>query len=313
MKYRYLKSINKDVSRLCFGTLTISPMQKDFDIKKGADLLNMACDLGVNFFDTAEIYGTYKFIKRALAKKDVVIATKSYAYDKKTAEKSLIKYLKESGRDRAEFFLLHEQESVHTLRGHAEAIEYFLTMKQKGLIGAFGISTHYIAGVKAATKLNEISVIHPLVNISGIGIADGSRDEMIEAIKTAHEAGKDIYAMKPLGGGHLIQNTRESFDYLLGKDFIDSIAVGVQSYEELRYNCDYFSGILPSEELSKNLSTKKRQILIQDWCEGCGKCVKACKSKALYIKDGKAAVFQDKCVFCAYCARVCPQFSIKVI
>ena len=313
MKYRFLKSINREVSRLCFGTLTISPMQKDFDIEKGADLLAKAYDLGVNFFDTAEIYGTYKFINRALAKKDVVIATKSYAYDKKTAENSLMKYLKESGRERAEFFLLHEQESEHTLRGHAEAIEYFLKMKQSGLIGAFGISTHHIAGVVAATKLNEISIIHPLINASGIGIADGSRDEMIKAIEAAKMAGKEIYAMKPLGGGHLISNTTESFDYLLNKEFIDSIAVGIQSEEELKFNCEYFSGGLPSDELSKVLSNKKRQILIQSWCEGCGKCVDVCKSQALYIKDGKACVEQEKCVFCAYCARVCPQFSIKVI
>ena len=33
----------------------------------------------------------------------------------------------------------------------------------------------------------------------------------------------------------------------------------------------------------------------------------------LTVVDGRATVNQDKCVFCGYCARACPQFCIKVV
>ena len=313
MKYIELKSIGTKVSRMCFGTLTIGPLQRNFDIQTGSQLILDAVDLGVNFFDTAEIYGTYSYLACLKQKKDLVIATKSYSYDEKTAKESLEKYLKETGRERAELFLLHEQESKYTLKGHREAIDYFLKMQQKGVIGAFGISTHHIAAVKAALLYPEIKVIHPLINLTGIGIADGSRDEMLSAIQQAHDAGKDIYAMKPLGGGHLIGRTQEALDFVLQQSCIDAVAIGVQSREELEYNCAYFSGEIPSQQLSERLAKKTRRILIHDWCRGCGTCVKTCKSGALSLRDGKAQVDQNKCVFCGYCGRICPDFVIKVI
>ena len=153
MIYHRLGNTGFKVSRLCFGTLTIGPLQNNLPVIKGADLLRSAYEQGVNFFDTAELYGTYKYIKKAFAKNiDVVITGRSYAYDEKTAQESLGKFFKETGRERAEIFLLHEQESEHTLKGHAEAIEYFLKKKKEGLIGALGISTHYTACVQAVLK-----------------------------------------------------------------------------------------------------------------------------------------------------------------
>ena len=54
--------------------------------------------------------------------------------------------------------------------------------------------------VKAICDMPEIDVVHPLVNKSGIGIGDGTIDDMLDAVKQAYEAGKGVYSMKPLGG-----------------------------------------------------------------------------------------------------------------
>jgi len=50
-------------------------------------------ELGVNFIDTAELYGTYSHIGKALKKtnKNIVVATKSYAYSAEGAKESLEK------------------------------------------------------------------------------------------------------------------------------------------------------------------------------------------------------------------------------
>ncbi len=55
------------VSRLCFGTLTMGPLQRNMTLQEGAELLEYAAGLGVNFVDTAEIYGTYGHIAKALS------------------------------------------------------------------------------------------------------------------------------------------------------------------------------------------------------------------------------------------------------
>ena len=54
------------VSRLCFGTLTMSPLQRNLPPEEGARLLVHAYEMGVRFLDTADLYGTYPHIKLAL-------------------------------------------------------------------------------------------------------------------------------------------------------------------------------------------------------------------------------------------------------
>lgn len=298
------------VSKLCFGTLTISPLQKNFSLDEGAELLKSAFEMGVTFFDTGEIYGSYPHLKKAFSKnKDVVISTKSYSYDEKTAHQSLDKARKELGRDVIDIFMLHEQESELTLKGHKEAIDYFLRMKQKGIIRAFGVSTHHVSCVQAALSHDEIEVIHPIYNSRGLGIVDGSIDDMSDAMKKAHDMGKGIFAMKPLGGGHMCKTPKEAFDFVLGSSFVDSIAVGIQSEQELKQNIEYFSG---NKEIEFTGGTE-RSIMVHDWCLGCGNCIKACKNGALSLKEGKIKIDQEKCIFCGYCGAACRDFAIKVV
>lgn len=310
MEYVALGNTGLRVSKLCFGTLTISPLQRNLGIEPGAALLKSAYDLGVTFFDTAEIYGTYVHLKKAFfGKEDVIISTKSYSYDIKTAKESLDKARTGLGRDYIDIFMLHEQESEYTLKGHREAIEFFCKMKQQGIIKAFGISTHFVAGVEAAARHTEIDVVHMIYNMRGLGVAGGTREQMETAVKGAYEAGKGIFAMKPLGGGHLGGGVKEAFAYAAESPYVHSVAVGMQTAEEVERNCAYFSGsrdiVFPPKE--------KRRLMIHDWCEVCGRCVKACGSGALSIKDGKVAIDQQRCIFCGYCGAACPQFAIKVI
>lgn len=315
MIYHELGTTGITVSKLCFGSLTMGPFQRDLTPAQGAELFERAFSLGVNFVDTAEIYGTYPHIKEAIKlKNDLIVCSKSYAYDRRSAEESLKKVLDGIGRDYVDVFLMHEQESAHTIRGHREALDYYLEMKAKGYIRAVGLSTHYIACMDAAIKRPELEVLFPLINKRGFGIADGSADEMLERIRAAHTLDRGIIAMKPLGGGHLISEREEALDYILGlDDCVDTIAIGMQSISEVEYNCARFSGETPSPEISDKLRQTKRRLLVQEWCEGCGVCVDACHNHALRIEGGRAVVDADRCALCSYCARVCPQFTIKVI
>ncbi|MDL2218127.1 aldo/keto reductase [Christensenellaceae bacterium OttesenSCG-928-M15] len=302
------------VSRLCFGTLTMGPLQKNMPLHEGVALLELAFSLGVNFLDTAELYGTYPYIREALKiKPDAVVCTKSYAYDHSTAEQSLKLAMEGIGREYIDVFMLHEQESEHTIRGHYEAIEYFQRKKEEGLIGAIGLSTHHINGMVGANKYDEIEAVFPIINKAGLGIADGSLEQMQKQISISYEKGKGIIAMKPLGGGHLIKDRLDAFSYLLDDSRMHSIAVGMQTKEEVLFDCALFSGEDIEESLLGKIDMNERRLLIHDWCEGCGRCVKRCKNKALTVQDGQARVDHDKCVLCGYCAATCPQFCIKVI
>jgi len=314
LKYTELGRTGLSVSRLCFGALTIGPLQRGLAPEEGSKVLLRALELGVNFVDTAEMYETYDHIRLALqrfaGRGQVVVATKSYAYTRAGMLESLERAQKGLGLEVIPIFLLHEQESSHTLRGHWPALEVLLEAKKAGIVQAVGISTHHVQAVMAATAIPEIEVVSPLINKTGIGIQGGSREDMLAAIVKAAEAGKGIYAMKPLGGGHLLGEWAEALDYLLPMDHIHSIAVGMKSIAEVESNVAFFQGRrdLPRPQVSS------RQLHIDYWCTGCGSCVAACPNGALELSDGRAAVaLHDECVFCGYCGASCPEFAIKVI
>lgn len=310
-----LGDTNIEVSRLCFGSLTMTPFQANLSIKEGAYLIKYAYDKGINFLDTAEIYDNYGYIKEALKgiqRQDYVIATKSYAYTKEMAEESLELALKEIDTDYIDVFLLHEQESIHTVRGHFEAVEYFLKAKDQGKIRAFGISTHRISGALAAKEIKEIEIIHPIVNKYGIGIHDGSIYDMLNILKDINHLGKGIYAMKPLGGGHLINSVEEAFNFVKEIPYLNSIAIGMQSTDEIDANIELMEKSYISENLKGKLRNKNRKLIVADYCIGCGKCEKRCQQNGISVIDSKA-VPNEKCILCGYCATVCPEFCIKVI
>jgi predicted aldo/keto reductase-like oxidoreductase len=292
----------------------MGPLQQNLPLLEGAGILEFGFENGINCLDTAELYQTYPYIKLALkSKPDAVVITKCYAYDAATAKSSFRAAVEGIGREYIDVFMLHEQESAHTIRGHYEAIEYFLKRREEGAIGALGLSTHHVAGVLGANRYPELSVIFPLVNLTGIGIADGNRDDMEQATMQAHALGKGVIAMKPFGGGHLLSRREEAIQYMRGLPYVHTIAVGMQTKAEVLYNVAAFVGKTPPEEAAAGISLQPRRLMIHDWCEGCGKCALRCKSGALRLEGGVAVVDNEKCVRCGYCASACPQFCIKVV
>ncbi len=303
------------MSKLCFGALTVGPLQANMPPDEGAKVISRALELGVNFIDTAELYGTYGYIRKAIEISgcNPVIATKSYAYSRQGALNSIEKARKELDRDVIDIFLMHEQESRLTLKGHKDALSTYLENREKGILRAVGVSTHNVEVVEACADMPEIDVVHPIVNINGTGIGDGSIGDMLKAIKQCYDSGKGIYGMKPLGGGNLLSNYDECIEFVLGLPCLHSVAIGMQTVMEVEMNVRVFSGIKVPGGLLKEVRAKKRKLHIHEWCTGCGKCVARCAQSALSINDKIVTVDMDKCLLCGYCGTSCPQFCIKVI
>lgn len=170
MQFRKLGSTGIEVSPICFGTLTVSPLQKNFCPKIAVDLFKHACELGINFFDTAEIYETYEPLALTLQKyPDLIISSRSYAVTWDEMRKSIDKARLLLNRDYIDIFALHEIASVATLQGHRGALEYLFEAKLKGIIKAVGVSTHYIAGVRAGASEPNVDVVHPSSIIGELG------------------------------------------------------------------------------------------------------------------------------------------------
>ncbi len=334
MQQRTLGRSGLAVSRLCFGTLTLSPSQAGFSAEEGGELLAYAWQRGITFWDTAEIYDTYPHIHEALKKMNQppVICTKTYAWDRASASASLEKARRAMDLDVIDIVLLHEQESCLTMDGHREAFAWLLEQKNRGRIRAVGLSTHAVEPVAALAAAadrsvskpsiwqgidpgpyREADVIHPLLNLAGLGLLDGTADDMVAACSAAHAAGLGIFGMKMLGGGHLLSRFDEAAEFALGLACADAYAVGMQDRAEIDMNVALFSGQPIDPALLAQTRRRRRRLAIGDWCTGCGACVSRCGEKALRIEHGHVVVDGDRCIFCGYCATVCRDFVIKVV
>ncbi len=321
MQFCRLSDKIKPVSRLCFGSLALSQLQRPIPTDEAIDVMAYAFERGVNFVDTAQYYDNYEIIKDAIARSrkydDIVISTKSYAYDRTTAEAALEEARRRLDRDYIDLFMLHEQESIYTLRGHREALEYFFECREKGMIGAVGASTHCVPLVRDAIEaMNEeikLDVLFPLFNRDGIGVSGGDAKAMYSACSDAAKLGIGIFAMKALGGGHLWREADKAFDYALGAPFVSSVAVGMQSRAEVDADIAYFErGCFP-DGIEGEVNSHERRLYVEDYCVGCGSCAERCRQNAISVRDGRARVDHEKCVLCGYCVRACGEFALKVL
>jgi aryl-alcohol dehydrogenase-like predicted oxidoreductase len=325
MKKNHLGRTGIEVTELSCGTLILGRLQADMTPEESAPALAKALELGINFFDTAQAYGSQGHLRIGLgsARNDVVIATKTHARTADDARKALEESLRELGRGHIDIYHLHLIDGPGDLEERRGVLEFLLECKEKGLVRAVGASVHKVAAAKVVAEEPGFDVLFPILNSGGLGIADGTGEEMLAASRTARANGKGVYAMEPLGGGHLRQDPEKAFRFLRSLGVADSICVGMKSPAEVEMNVALFEGREVSKELRGRVETVPRGLKIYESCHGCGACVETCSASALTLdlsradeskkKKGQAVVDRAKCILCGYCAEVCPQFALRVV
>jgi predicted aldo/keto reductase-like oxidoreductase len=315
MEYVQLGGTGLAVSRLAMGTLTVGPLQARLSVDEGAALIRHGLELGINLIDTAQLYRTYEPIRKALAgwTRPVAISSKSYAYTREGMAAALEEARKGLDRDVVDIFMLHEQETMLTFAGHGEAFAYLLEARARGWVRAVGVSTHSVGLVRDLTSVKDVEVIHPIVNIRGLGLLDGTGEDMERALEAAFAAGKGIFGMKPLGGGNLLEQAEDALKYALGMPWAHSVAAGFRSREELEFNVLIAENQTPSPAMAQKIKRTPRRLIIEDHCDGCGRCAAACPGKLLTVAGGRVRLTGAGCLCCGYCGARCPQLAIKIM
>jgi aryl-alcohol dehydrogenase-like predicted oxidoreductase len=305
-----------EIFPLVFGTLPMGPLQANLSPEDGGRIIRAALEAGVTMLDTAELYGTYGHVRAGLEgwTGPVVIASKTHAPDGKGARAHIERALREMGRERLDVVHMHGSRVEHPLIDRADVFAELFKMKDEGKIAHVGLSSHFVPAVLEAANHPEIEVLHPLINRAGMGILGGTRDGMLEAIDACSAAGKGIYAMKALGGGNFINKARANIGWVRSHPFIDAVAIGMLSAEEVDANVRLFEDGVADDATWKPLEARRRRLrIMKQFCKGCGACVPACASRALTVVEGKAEVDEGICILCGYCAAACPEFIIRVV
>ena len=179
MEYNKIKNIDKKISLLGFGCWALSKHGwKDVNQKEAIETLEKSIELGINFFDTAPIYGFGKS-EEILGKitkdirKDIVIASKfglrwnNWGHVTHDISRDSILFEIEASLDRlqTDYIDLYQ---VHHLDNKTSLEEVFGTLnelKDQGVIKSIGVSNFKLEDLKKASNLCELTSIQNQFNL----------------------------------------------------------------------------------------------------------------------------------------------------
>ena len=159
------------LSRLAMGTGTngsggSSNQTKKLGLEGVATLFRAGFDNGLNFWDSADQYGTHPHLKEALKKtprEKVVILSKTHASTEKEMRADIDRFRREIGTDYIDILLLHCMMDGNWPERKKGAMEYISELQEKGIVRTKGVSCHTMAALKtaAATPWVEVDLALP--------------------------------------------------------------------------------------------------------------------------------------------------------
>ncbi|MFK7691242.1 aldo/keto reductase [Paenibacillus sp. HJGM_3] len=222
MEYTYLGRSGLKVSRLCLGTMNFGP---ETDEQESFRIMDAALDAGINFFDTANVYGgqgnrgrTEEIIGRWFAqgggrREKVVLATKVYGdmedpLDGPNQARGLSAYkirrhleqsLRRLNTDHIELYQMHHIDRNVSWDELWEAFQVYVNQGKISYVGSSNfagrdlVKAHYEA--KARHTLGLVSEQHKYSLMC--------RLPELEVLPAAEEHGIGVIAWSPLDGGLL--------------------------------------------------------------------------------------------------------------
>lgn len=349
MVYKQFKDIS--LSRLGMGNMRL-PSRKDLpgkpiDREKGGEIIDLAMKGGVNYYDTAYVYGDSENflgdVLPAYKRESYYLATK-FNIDATTDYKAVFEeQLKRCKTDYFDFYLLHAVGDGNKDRYlQCGCIEHFEEMRKQGKIRYFGYSAHASHEVlRAFADIKDWDFTQIQLNYYDwlFGRAKGEYEIL-------REKNVPIIVMEPVRGGRLANLTPEAeavlkkahpdwsiaswaFRWLKRLSQVQVVLSGMSNTEQMRDNIGTFTDeeALTDEEeklLFEACTMFKSQIQVP--CTGCRYCVDNCPSQIDIPKmmeignrfriNGEWALNplkkSDKptpkdCIGCGACTVHCPQ------
>lgn len=228
------------MSRMAMGTGSSgfggsSAQTRRLGIKGLSDLLHAGYDMGINFWDSADSYGTHPHLKKALtfiSREKVVVLSKSTSRGYKGMKADIDRFRKEIGTDYLDIVLLHAVTDSRWTTNYKGAMEALSEAKENGIVKAHGISCHSLSALELAAEEPWVDVDLARFNPGGVSM-DSDIATVRNVLKKMKTNGKAIVSMKVYGAGRLVHKKDECLEFMTGHDFIDAFTLGIESHEQL--------------------------------------------------------------------------------
>ena len=170
MEYVQLGNSDLKVSKICFGCMSFGE-RSDFwkwqlNQEKTDELIKKALDLGINFFDTANIYGFgtseifigNSFKKYVKNRSDIIVATKVYNNEGRLSKEAIFKEiegsLKRLQMDYIDLYIIHRWDYDHPIEETMEALNELVKNKKVRYIGCSALFPYQLYKANSIARKN---------------------------------------------------------------------------------------------------------------------------------------------------------------
>jgi predicted aldo/keto reductase-like oxidoreductase len=317
MKTTRLGATALEISEIGFGGIPIIPLPRE----EAAAVVRHCFELGITFFDTANMYPTSEE-KLGIAlkpfRKKVVIATKTARRDARAAGDHVDLSLRQLQTDWIDLYQLHNvsnAEALHQVLAPQGAYEAVSKARDAGKIRFIGISSHSIPTAMEALKTGLFQTLQFPFNFI-------ESDPARELFPLANEKRLGIIGMKPLGGG-VLERADLCFRFLQRYPEVVPIP-GIRAKQEADEIVELYRNPKPMSEADLEDIERIRSALGQKFCRRCEYCMpceqgveipavlmfqaaaKRFSREGVRGWIGKAMESVEKCIECGECEQKCP-------
>ena len=223
MKYTTLGNTGIEVSRICVGCMSYGKASESFHQwtlgpEDTEAMVKHAIDLGVNFFDTANIYSfgtSEEYLGRVLknigiARDKVVIASKVFFNEGQLSRKSILREidgtLQRLGTDYLDLYQIHRFDYGTPIEETMEALDSLVKAGKVRAIGASAMYGYQFHNMQICAKENGWTMFSTMQNHYNLMYREDER----ELIPVCEQFGVSRIPYSPLAGGHLTHRGWES-------------------------------------------------------------------------------------------------------
>lgn len=300
MQYRLIQKTGDEISPIGFGAMRLPLKNGKIDRHKASKLIYHAIDNGVNFIDTAYLYGdSESFLGEILQGKyrdKVKICTKLPAINVRKyedMEEILDEQLKRLQRDTIDYYLIHavDLKAINRLIKR-DLFRFLAKAKKEGKIRHVGFSYH---GPKEEFPILIDGYDWDVVMVQ-YNYFDENVQASMEGIEYAASKGMGVLVMEPLKGGILAgrmpceveeifkkanpnKSTAEwAFEWILNNQNVTCVLSGMNTFEQLNENLAVGERVTPMSMTFEELETvehvkKVMRDSLKINCSTCGYCM----------------------------------------
>lgn len=225
LDYQKLGNTGLDVSRICLGTMGFGhpetgmfPWAVDYD--QSESVIKQALNLGINFFDTANIYShgdSERFVGQALKKNtkrdEVVIATKVFfspssepnqsGLSRKAIMSQIDQSLERLGMDYVDLYIIHRWDYNTPIEETMEALHDVVKAGKARYIGASAMYSWQFEKAQAVAQAHNWTKFVSMQNHLNLLY----REEEREMMPLCEDQNIAVTPYSPLASGHLTRPT----------------------------------------------------------------------------------------------------------